>query len=282
MGEQAAENLGRAPPLQAALSRILAGGRSADDVTVTYDDSHLLWGGIVISIDGSGACERRRWDRGAKTPAVTPGSVNPAQFRELLQLLSDLNVWEQQTPDRAPAPDEVRAAVTVRVGDLTGGCWEWYQELEQRGRLSVIRAKMSALVQTEFEQRGTVNREADIEMFRQALAPVFATYGVSGSPTERERVDESYVLGAATGAHVGVSTLRGNSDPYNATVAIVTLESRNFVDPQSSAPVEILVELEYLAWSASVLRYRLVGPPSDVENLRNALAPALARCDFAG
>src|SRR5579884_3060243 len=55
MGEQAAENLGRAPPLQAALSRILAGGRSADDVTVTYDDSHLLWGGIVISIDGSGA-----------------------------------------------------------------------------------------------------------------------------------------------------------------------------------------------------------------------------------
>jgi hypothetical protein len=267
-------------PIEAALSQILAGGRTADDFAVTYQDLHPFWGGMIVSIYGSGVCERRRWDRGAKTPAVTPGLVTLEQVRELIRLLLDLKIWEQDTPERAPAPDEVRAVLTVHVGDLVAGCWEWFQELKQRNRLNVVRATMSALVQTEHEERGSVNREADIEIFRQALAPVLASYGVSGSPSKQESAEEEYVVGSAAGAHIRVDTLHGNDDPYNATVAIVTLESGNLVHRQSGAPVHILVRLEYLAWSATQLELRLVGPPSEVEILRKALAPALQRCAF--
>ena len=266
-------------PIEAALSQIFAGDRTADDFAVTYRDLHPLWGGVIVSVDGSGVCERRRWDRGAKTPAVTPGLVTLEQLRELIRLLLDLKIWEQDTPERAPAPDEVRAVLTVRVGDLVAECWEWFQELKQRNRLSVVRATMSALVQTEYEARCSVNREADIEIFRQALAPVLASYGVSGSPSKQESTEE-YVVGSPAGAHIRVDTLHGNDDPYNATVAIVTLESGNLVHRQSGAPVHILVRLEYLAWSATQLELRLVGPPSEVETLQKALAPALQRCAF--
>lgn len=267
-------------PIEAALVHILAGGRTAEDLVVTYEDLHPFWGGMIVSIDGTGACERRRWDRGAKTPAVTPGLVTPAELRDLIRLLVDLRIWEQQTPERAPAPDEVRGVLTVHAGDLTAGCWEWFQELKQRNRLSVISAKMSALVQTEYEQHTVVNREAEIEIFREALATVLASYGVSGSPSEHERAEEKYVLGSSAGAHVTVDAWCGNDDPYDATVAVVTLESGNLVHRQSGAPVYVRVRLDYLAWSPTELDLRLVGPPSEVETLRNALAPALRRCAF--
>jgi hypothetical protein len=268
--------------VEAALSEILAGDRTADDLTITYQDLHPFWGGIVLTMNGTGVCERRQWDRGATAPAVTPGLVTPAQLRDLLRLLLNLKIWEQQTPERAPAPDEVRAALTVQVGELTAGCWEWFQELKQRNRLSVIRAEMSALVQTVYERRASVNREAGIELFRRALAPVLASYGVSGSPSERERAEENYVLGDPASAHVEVSARHVNGDPYEATVAVETLKSAGLVHRRSGAPVEISVRLEYLAWSSAQLELRLVGPPSEVEILRDALAPALRQCEFGG
>jgi hypothetical protein len=48
-------------------------------------------------------------------------------------------LWEQQALQRTPIPDEVRATLTLKIGDAEASIWELYNNLEKNGRLVHMR-----------------------------------------------------------------------------------------------------------------------------------------------
>jgi hypothetical protein len=132
--------------VERALRAIAAGHRAASDVSVSYDDMHAFWGGVTMSVSKAGSYERTQRARGANAPRViTTASVDAREVRELAGLLLELKAWEQETPERAPFPEESRATLTIRVGDTKISIWEWYNDLAKNGRLIRIRDRMLEL-----------------------------------------------------------------------------------------------------------------------------------------
>lgn len=263
--------------IETALSEILAGSSIIRELAATYDDVHTLWGGVILTIKGNGHSERRLWTPGAIDPKITLGFVTPEEIRELTELLVQQKVWEQPPIDRTPTPDEAMASLTIRIADVQMVCKEW---LRDGRRLQAVKNLMSRLVVSEYQARGTVDNETNIETFRNALWPVLTRYGKIPVPSEQEIASENYTVTAPDGVGVQVRHSQGNSDPYDSVVANATLTGINLVEPQSGATVQCSFYLQYLAWSAPELEIRLSGPPSIVRTVKKALEPALEQCDF--
>jgi hypothetical protein len=72
-------------------------------------------------------------------PDMVRRTVIPAHVQEVIRLLLETRAWEQQTLQRTPIPDEVRATLTLKIGDVESSIWELYNNLEKNGRLVRIR-----------------------------------------------------------------------------------------------------------------------------------------------
>jgi hypothetical protein len=128
----------------AASSRV-----APDDLVVSYNDRHALWGGVVITIKGNGDWEKSCQPRGgaASPPALHgSGQLDRHRLGTLLKLLVDLRVWQQIAVDHPPVPDESRAHLKVSRGSEKVGFWEWYNEMKENNRLIKIYAEMEAQV----------------------------------------------------------------------------------------------------------------------------------------
>ena len=132
--------------VESALRAVATGNAAPADLLVVYDDMHGLWGGQTISVSGGGAYERKERGRGASTPTVITGTVDPQQIQALASLLVDLKAWEQRVPERAPVPDESRATLKIRVGTTEVTIWEWYNDLPKNDRIVQIRDRMRSFV----------------------------------------------------------------------------------------------------------------------------------------
>jgi hypothetical protein len=66
-------------------------------------------------------------------------TVIPAHVLEVIRLLLETRAWEQQMLQRTPIPDEVRATLTLKIGDVESSIWELFNNLEKNGRLVRIR-----------------------------------------------------------------------------------------------------------------------------------------------
>jgi hypothetical protein len=117
----------------------LAAGRATHALTITYSDMHGLWGGSTVTLITSGAYERLERTRGMSEPNALRKTVTPAHIQDIIRLLLDIRAWEQLTPERAPVPDESRATLTLRAGDIESSIWERYNDLEQNDRLVRVR-----------------------------------------------------------------------------------------------------------------------------------------------
>jgi hypothetical protein len=120
--------------------RQLIDGHTTNDLTIVYSDMHGLWGGVTITLSASGAYERLERTRGANAPDVVRGTVAPARIQQIVRLLLEIKAWEQRTPERAPVPDESRAALTLRAGGIEASIWEWYNALAKNARLVQVRS----------------------------------------------------------------------------------------------------------------------------------------------
>ncbi len=127
------------------LEAILASGTVPQDLVITYDDVHGLWGGAVISIRGSGRGERCERAVGGAKPKVFEKAISQEQLLELVDLLIELEAWEQQTPDRQWIPDESRATLNISIGGQTSSMWERCNEMAENKRLTQIKTKMSEM-----------------------------------------------------------------------------------------------------------------------------------------
>jgi hypothetical protein len=117
----------------------LAEGRAAQNLSIVYSDMHGLWGGVTITLSTSGAYEFLERARGMIVPDLVHRTVTLEQVQEVIRLLNETRAWEQLTPERAPFPDEARATLTLRTGDVETSIWEWYNNLEKNDRLVRVR-----------------------------------------------------------------------------------------------------------------------------------------------
>src|SRR5687768_5570131 len=115
--------------MENVLKAALTSGKVPLDLVITYDDVHGLWGGATIVIRGSGSGERCEWAVGGVKPEVFEKAISQKQLLELVNLLIELEAWEQQTADRQLVPDESRATLTISIGGQTSSMWERYNEM---------------------------------------------------------------------------------------------------------------------------------------------------------
>jgi hypothetical protein len=127
--------------VQEALKQIAAGKGDPTPLAVTFDDLHGLWGGLRLTIHGTG-----RVDQKADREQVgEPRKVYRKELDLLAALLVRQAAWEQRTPERTARPDESRAYLTIEYGAVSAVIWEWYNELEQNRRIGEIRDFMKKI-----------------------------------------------------------------------------------------------------------------------------------------
>ena len=127
-------------PVEVALRTVAAGGEIPADLVVRYSDMHGMHGGSTISLSGSGALQSEQVGQNGRTSRS--GTLSSDSVRAIVQLLVELEAWEQRTPPRRPVPDESAAGLTIRVAGQEARIWEWYNEMGANDRLSRIFARL--------------------------------------------------------------------------------------------------------------------------------------------
>ena len=131
--------------VESELKASVANRKVPGDLVITYDDMHPLSGGTTVVIRGNGSAERRVRSRKEAKAKATHTTISLRQLRELIQLLIELQAWEQHTPSRQPVADESRARLTISVSNQTSELWEWFNEMPKNNRLDRIRTNMLKL-----------------------------------------------------------------------------------------------------------------------------------------
>jgi hypothetical protein len=126
------------PSVLPVLLAQLAGG-SAVDLRVVYSDVHPLWGGVSITVDGSGAWQRSDWEPGDAANFARSGTLTRTEIAALGQLLLDIRAWEQVVPAAPPVPDESRATLALEAADERSSIWERFNDLEAGRRIGLVR-----------------------------------------------------------------------------------------------------------------------------------------------
>lgn len=138
---------GEAPPeaegiaVRRALEEIVAGRGNLGALVVTYDDLHGLWGGLRLTIHGTGRVEQTA----VREEAGTPQNVSRADLVRLAALLLKHAAWEQRVPERTAVPDESQASLTIRYGQTSVRIWEWHNDLKRNRRIGEIRDFMKSI-----------------------------------------------------------------------------------------------------------------------------------------
>jgi hypothetical protein len=105
---------------------------------VIYNDLHPFWGGLTLTIHGSGEVEQEsvRQEVGQSKPVTREALIR------LVHLLLREEAWTQRVPERTMVPDESRALLTIRYGDEESAIWERVNELKANQRMVHIRDLM--------------------------------------------------------------------------------------------------------------------------------------------
>jgi hypothetical protein len=136
----------RGDALRVELERSLDNGVAPRDLVITYHAMHPFHGGTIVEVRGDGQALRTSRRRGDLQSSIRQVELEPEALLEIVTLLVELEAWEQRVPERAPVPDEGRARVSIEMGGLEGGFWEWYNDLGEHDRLLRVSALMTELV----------------------------------------------------------------------------------------------------------------------------------------
>jgi hypothetical protein len=135
----------RLPPQAVArnLEAFLEGRLAAEELRITYSDHHGLWGGLTLTVMGTGRVRQEAVRPSEQPPG--PRSLDAEEVRQIVRLLLELSAWEQRTPQRTPRPDESRARLHIRAGAAQSTIWEWFNDLDANDRIVRVRERMKDL-----------------------------------------------------------------------------------------------------------------------------------------
>jgi hypothetical protein len=125
------------------LEAFRAGRLPAEEIEITYTDLHGLWGGLRLTVAGTGRVEQESVRADEQPPQ--PRQLTDREVREIADLLLEVSAWEQRAPDRAPQPDESRARLIIRAGPAQSVIWEWYNDLDRNARIARVRDLIESL-----------------------------------------------------------------------------------------------------------------------------------------
>lgn len=125
---------GAAGMVRRALEEIALGRGDLAPLVVTYDDPHGLWGGLRLTISGTGQVEQTA----VREQAGEPHQVSRDDLVQLAALLVQHAAWEQCVPERLAVPDEGQTSLTISYGQTSVTIWEWTNDLEHNRRISEI------------------------------------------------------------------------------------------------------------------------------------------------
>ncbi len=120
------------------LQAFLDGKLPADKLEITYSDLHGLYGGLKLTIRGTGEVVQEA----VRQKAPDPRPLSRQQVRDLVQLLIQEQAWKQQTPAATALPDESRATLKIIAGDKTSSIWERMREMKSQDRMIRVRRLM--------------------------------------------------------------------------------------------------------------------------------------------
>ena len=119
------------PDVSSNLRALLGDEFSPTSLRVTYEVIHPTQDGPSLMIKGTGQIQQT----GAGANAGMYPDLSPAEVENLVRLLLDIEAWEQRTPWRETASDEIRAYLRVQVGGASSEIWEWYDKLDDNQRI---------------------------------------------------------------------------------------------------------------------------------------------------
>ena len=119
------------PNVSSNLRALLADEFSPTSLRVTYEEIHPTRDGPRLMIKGTGQIQQT----GERSKAGMYPDLSPAEVENLVRLLLDIEAWEQRTPWREAASDEIRAYLRVQVGGASSEIWEWYDKLDDNQRI---------------------------------------------------------------------------------------------------------------------------------------------------
>jgi len=126
--------LGCADPVATRIADARDVGRVPTDLVVTWDDHAAAWGGRRIEVRGDGSVVVTRFrpnileasgapenalgrETNAGAQVVFRGAVPPNELLPLLDLLDEIDAWEQHPAQGAAPLDTSRATLSLRIGD---------------------------------------------------------------------------------------------------------------------------------------------------------------------
>ena len=127
------------------LKTIIATNSVPAELIVTYDDMHGLWGGTMIMVHGDGNVERQTREIGAPEATIARMQIDERKLIELVQLLVELQAWEQRIADEPPIADESRAQVAITLKEDASRVWERVNEMVANNRLIQLKTLLENL-----------------------------------------------------------------------------------------------------------------------------------------
>lgn len=127
-----------ASAVKVALLEFLEGKRPAEELEITYSDLHGLYGGLKLTIRGTGDVEQKA----VRRTAPEMHRLTAEQVRQLVELLVEKEAWKQETPEAVAVPDESRATLSITVGTAKSSIWERFNDLKSNKRMIEIRDRM--------------------------------------------------------------------------------------------------------------------------------------------
>ncbi len=154
------------PDVSSNLRALLDDEFSTTSLRVTYEEIHPTQDGPRLMINGTGQIQQT----GEGPNAGMYPDLSPAEVENLVRLLLDIEAWEQRTPWREAASDEIRAYLRVQVGGASSEIWEWYDKLDENRRIvqlldqlkkvALLRKELTVPKRTVIVQEGTTTRTA--------------------------------------------------------------------------------------------------------------------------
>jgi hypothetical protein len=136
--DQEAEPTNQGPgTLRRHLEQVLDGSAPLGNLYVEYDDMHAFHGGETLTVTGD-TLTARYLNRGEVSPRqIEPPAIilTAHQLRALVELLLEIEAWEQRVPEREAVPDESAASLSLKIGTVERSIWEWYNDLGGNDRM---------------------------------------------------------------------------------------------------------------------------------------------------
>ena len=116
------------------------------DFKVEYNDMHSFHGGETLTVTGSVLTGRYLFRGVGRTQIEPPPtSLTVAQLTALIDLLLEIEAWDQRVPARTAVLDESSTSLTISVGELHSSIWEWYNDLNGNDRMVRVKQMLEEI-----------------------------------------------------------------------------------------------------------------------------------------